>query len=121
LKVSKPTLCGAIHCVCKTDMWAAKDGAPTFCVGDECEGWDFVNPPFAAHSVAYVKRRCEPQRMGHPRCGGGRCGYGRFSEGRFKEAQKKQLDLAFSMEWRHHKSIGKVAVHVQVRGDFLKV
>jgi hypothetical protein len=29
-------------------MWAAKDGAPTFCVRDECEGWKFVNPPFAA-------------------------------------------------------------------------
>src|SRR6478735_2801023 len=34
--------------VCRRDMWAAKDGAPTFCVRDECEGWKFWNPPFAA-------------------------------------------------------------------------
>src|SRR5689334_19156718 len=36
----------------------------------ECEGWKFVNPPFAAQSVGYAGRRRGPQRMGHPRCTG---------------------------------------------------
>jgi hypothetical protein len=37
-KFVNPPFAAAISRVCRTDMWAAKDGAPTFCVRDECEG-----------------------------------------------------------------------------------
>src|SRR5689334_11522904 len=49
-KFGNPPFAAASSRACTTDMWAAKDGAPTFCVRDECEGRRFVNPPFAAAS-----------------------------------------------------------------------
>src|SRR5438309_8872930 len=74
IEIMSPTLCGAIRCVCNTEIWAAKDEAPTFCIGDECEGWKFVN----THGVV---------RDGVVTEGLTRDGLGR--------RRKKQLDSAF--------------------------
>ena len=43
----------------------------------ECEGREFVNPPFAAASSRAWGRTYGPQRMGHPRYGEGQKSIGR--------------------------------------------
>jgi hypothetical protein len=77
-----------------------------FILRSNVRGWKFVYPPFAAAISRVYRTDFWPQRMGHPRC---------------SEGQKKTIGSVCSCDGAPDEDCEKVAVHVQVRGDFLNL